>query len=75
MSDAYSDDDVLSGEHSGTDTGDTLAQFIAREVDDMWDYEATPADNKNQVCVALAKAIKELQNVEHAARSASIGEE
>ena len=62
-SDAYSSDDAVLRAHNGEDVGDTLALFIAREIDDTYDSSLSTKEQLNKVGTALATSTTQLVKV------------
>ena len=56
-------DGLVAGAHKGEDVGDTLALFIVRELADIYDPDASDAEQTAGACRALGTAINELQAV------------
>ena len=60
----YGDDLIAQYvKNSNVNHGDGLAKFIACEIQDVWDDEATPADNRDNVVDALDRAKKQIEAV------------
>ena len=56
-------DGLVARAHKGEDVGDTLALFIVRELADIYDPDASDAEQTAGACRAMGTAIDELQAV------------
>ncbi len=63
MADEAYPDGLVARAHKGEDVGDTLALFIVRELTDIYDPDASDAEQAAAARGALETAINELQAV------------
>ena len=63
MADEAYPDGLVARAHKGEDVGDTLALFIVRELTDIYDPDASDAEQAAAASGALGTAIDELQAV------------
>ena len=63
MADEAYPDGLVARAHKGEDVGDTLALFIVRELTDIYDPDASDAEQAAATCSALETAINELQAI------------
>ncbi len=63
MADEAYPDGLVARAHKGEDIGDTLALFIVRELTDIYDPDASDAEQAAAASGALGTAIDELQAV------------
>ncbi len=63
MADEAYPDGLVARAHKGEDVGDTLAMFIVRELTDIYDPDASDAEQAAAASGALGTAIDELQAV------------
>jgi len=65
-SDAYPENLVLRSFEGEENVGDGLAEFIAREIKDLYDESADDNVNEESIVTGLARAVDEMESVRNA---------